>query len=91
LRRAAFAPSEVGLDNPIGWYASLSGIVAALIIAADIDRRITAWAFTLFTTSSIAWIVAGLIGKEDALLWQNIILLCVNVLGAYQRFKRKKS
>jgi hypothetical protein len=79
------------LDNPIGWYASLSGIVAALVIAADLDRRLTAWAFILFSTSSIAWIVAGVLSNENALLWQNIILLCVNVLGAYQRFKKKKS
>ena len=78
------------MDNPIGWYASLSGILAALVIAADLSRTMTAWAFVLFTTSSIAWIIAGLIGKEDALLWQNIILLCVNILGAYQRFKKKK-
>jgi hypothetical protein len=79
------------LDNVIGWYASLSGIAAALVIASDIGRRATAWAFVLFTTSSVAWIVAGLLQGETALLWQNAILFFVNILGAYRRFMGKTS
>lgn len=77
------------MDNAVGWYASLSGMIAALAIAADLGRRATGWAFALFITSSIAWIAAGLMAEEQALLWQNLVLLGVNVVGVYRWLWRK--
>jgi hypothetical protein len=77
------------LDSPIGWYASVSGMIAALVIAADLGRRATGWAFALFVTSSIAWIVAGARDGETSLLWQNVVLLGVNLTGVYRWLIRK--
>jgi hypothetical protein len=77
------------MDNAVGWYASLSGMIAALVIAADLGRRATGWAFALFVTSSIAWIAAGLVAEEKALLWQNLVLLAVNIVGVYRWLWRK--
>ncbi|MGE0827862.1 MAG: PRC-barrel domain containing protein, partial [Hyphomonadaceae bacterium] len=49
----------------------------------------TGWAFVLFAFSSIAWIAAATVGKESAALWQNIVLLAVNLFGTYRWLIRK--
>ncbi|MBI1188129.1 MAG: hypothetical protein GC206_12515 [Alphaproteobacteria bacterium] len=77
------------MDTAIGWYASISGMIAALAIAADLGRRITGWAFALFVTSSIAWIIAGMNGGEFSVLWQNVVLFAVNLFGVYRWLIRK--
>lgn len=72
------------------WFASISGVIAALMIAADFGRRVTGWGFVLFTASSIAWIVSGLMDEEGALATQNIVLFCINLLGVWRYLIRKK-
>lgn len=72
------------MDGFFGWYASLTGMLAAIVIASNLGRRITGWAFVLFSTSSIAWIIAGIRDGEQALLWQNIVLLLTNFFGIYR-------
>ena len=52
------------------WMASISGMIAALMIALDLGRRMTGWGFALFVLSSIAWIVSGLMDEEGALATQ---------------------
>ncbi|MBB4640067.1 hypothetical protein [Rhizorhapis suberifaciens] len=72
------------MDGFFGWYASLTGMLAAIVIASNLGRRITGWAFVLFATSSVAWIIAGMRDGEQALLWQNIVLLLTNFFGIYR-------
>ena len=79
------------MDGVFGWYASLSGMLAAIVIASNLGRQVTGWGFVLFTTSSVAWIVAGLRDGEQALLWQNIVLFMTNLLGVYRWLVRKES
>lgn len=78
------------MDGVFGWYASRSGMLAAIVIASNLGRRITGWGFVLFTTCSIAWIIAGLRDGEQALLWQNIVLFMTNLLGVYRWLIRKE-
>jgi hypothetical protein len=78
------------MDNAVGWYASISGMIAALMIASDLGRRITGFGFVLFVTSSIAWISAGLLADESSILWQNLVLLATNVFGVYRWLWRKR-
>jgi hypothetical protein len=78
------------VDSPIGWYASISGMIAAIVIAADLGRRATGWAFVLFVTSAIAWITAGMLDGEASLLWQNVVLLITNLFGVYRWLIRKQ-
>lgn len=78
------------MDTPIGWYASLSGMIAAMMVAADLGRRATGWGFALFVTSSIAWIAAGYFDQEQSILWQNLVLLGTNVIGVYRWLVRKR-
>lgn len=71
------------------WAASISGMIAALMVASDLGRRVTGWGFVLFTLSSIAWITAGMLDEEGALATQNVVLFGINLLGIYRYLIRK--
>ena len=73
----------------VKWTASISGMVAALAVAADLGRRITGWGFVLFLVSSAAWITAGLLDAEPALSTQNAVLFVINCVGVYRYLIRK--
>ncbi len=67
------------------WYATIAGIVAALMLASDLGRKVTGYGFVLFCTMNIAWIVFAQSQEDGAgLTWQNAILFGVNLLGVYQ-------
>ncbi len=69
----------------IEWYATISGVVAALMLASDLGRKVTGFGFVLFCTMNIAWIVHARSQPEGGgLMWQNGILFAVNLLGVYQ-------
>ena len=72
------------------WFASISGMVAALMIAWDHSRRITGFGFLIFVAASIAWIASSLIEGESPLAVQNGVLLMINLFGVYRYLIRKK-
>ena len=72
------------------WGASISGIVAAFMIALDRGRRVTGWGFALFVVSSLAWIAGALMGGDEPLLSQNLVLFGINVFGVYRYLIRKE-
>lgn len=78
------------MNGPIDWFASISGMIAALMIAWDHSRRITGWGFVLFCATSAAWIVVGVINGQPPLAIQNVVLLVINALGVYRYLIRKK-
>jgi hypothetical protein len=72
------------MTDIIQWTATLTGIVAAIMVAGKFGERISGWGFLIFTVSSIAWIAfAGLKG-EPPLAIQNAVLLVVNLFGVYR-------
>jgi uncharacterized membrane protein YphA (DoxX/SURF4 family) len=72
------------------WYGAITGVVAAAIVALDIGRRPTGWAFVLFCTSSVALIAWGFFkGDSEAIGWQNVLLLAINLTGVYRYMFRK--
>ena len=75
----------MNLADILEWYATISGIVAAIMIAGDFGRRVTGFGFILFCTMNIAWILWAQ-SQEDGggLTWQNAILLGVNAVGIWQ-------
>ncbi len=79
------------MDGPIGWYASISGIIAALVIACDLGRRATAFGFDIFVTNPIAWIVSAAASDNASLLWQNGVLLLTNIWGVFRWLRRFKT
>jgi hypothetical protein len=69
----------------VEWYATISGVIAALMLASDQGRKVTGFGFVLFCTMNIAWIVFARSQDEGAgLIWQNAILFGVNLIGVYQ-------
>jgi hypothetical protein len=75
----------------VKWTASISGMIAACAVAADLGRRVTGWGFVLFLLSSAAWITVGLLDEEAALSTQNAVLFVINVVGVYRYLIRKVS
>jgi nicotinamide riboside transporter PnuC len=78
------------LKDVLEWFATLSGITAALMISADLGRRITGWGFVLFAVQSIAWIAFAQMDDTDGLMMQNGVLFFVNLLGIYRYLIRKR-
>lgn len=68
----------------IKWTASISGMIAAAMIAWNGGRRLTGWGFVVFLGASVAWIVSGFLTGENALAVQNIVLFGINALGVYR-------
>ena len=67
------------------WYATISGVAAALMLASDLGRKVTGYGFVLFCTMNIAWILFAQSQEDGAgLIWQNGILFGVNLLGVYR-------
>jgi len=74
----------VSFAEILEWYATVSGVVAALMIAGDFGRRVTGFGFILFCTMNVAWIWFAQIDDTGGLMWQNIILFAVNLVGIWQ-------
>lgn len=73
------------------WYGAGASVIAAGLIAADLGRRITGWAFVLFVTSSVALVGWGFLGRNSAGIGvQNILMLAINLFGVYQYLVRKR-
>ncbi|MDP9413080.1 MAG: hypothetical protein M3Q08_03095 [Pseudomonadota bacterium] len=66
------------------WYAMIAGVIAALMLAGDFGRKITGFGFILFCTMNIAWILFARMDDTGGLMWQNIILFGVNLIGVWQ-------
>ena len=73
------------------WYGAAASVIAAALVALDLGRRITGWAFVLFVTSSIALIGWGFVQPDaKGIGAQNILMLAINAIGVYQYLIRKK-
>ncbi len=72
------------MNGPLEWFGAMGAILSAGLIAADLGRRVTGWAFVLFCVVSVAWIVAALLTDAMPLVIQNGILLFVNAWGVWQ-------
>lgn len=70
------------------WTATSTGIVAAILVAANLGAKITGWGFAIFIASSIAWISFALMSGQQPLALQNGVLLIVNIGGVYRYWVR---
>jgi len=77
--------------DALQYYGAGAATVAALLVALNLGRRITGWAFVLFVTSSAALIGWGFLQPDsEGIGWQNIALLAINATGVYRYLIRKK-
>ena len=73
------------------WFGAVTSVIAAGLVAADLGRKITGWAFVLFVVSSIALLIWGFMQPDSTGIGvQNAIMLVINLLGVYRYFIRKK-
>lgn len=72
------------MDGPLEWFGAIGAIFAAALIAADLGRKVTGWAFVLFVAVSVAWVASGLLNRTWPLVIQNGLLLGVNGWGVWQ-------
>jgi hypothetical protein len=74
----------MSITELLEWYATVSGVIAAIMLAGDFGRRVTGFGFILFCTMNIAWIAFAQMDDTGGLMWQNILLFFVNLLGVWQ-------
>ena len=80
-----------GLDI-VEWSAAICAAIAALMVSLDLGRRMTGFAFILFTFSSIGFIIYGLMDPEPegAIASLNFVLLLINLNGIYRYLIRRQ-
>lgn len=78
------------LLDALQYYGAVAATLAALVVALDLGRVVTGWAFVLFVTSSIALIAWGFWQPDSqGIGWQNVALLAINATGVYRYLIRK--
>lgn len=66
------------------WTATVTGIVAAMMVSFDFGRRVTGYGFAVFVISSICWVVSGILGGMPSLYVLNGVLFVINCIGVYR-------
>jgi hypothetical protein len=73
----------------IPWVATVATIIAASMTAANLGTRITGYGFAVFLVGSLAWLAAGLISGQPALVWTNAVLTVLNIFGIWRWLGRQ--
>ena len=68
--------------------AAVTTVIAAAMVAANWNARVTVAGFVIFIAASIAWMVDGYLENKASLIIQNAILLGINVLGVWRWLPR---
>ena len=79
-----FRALPLAMNGPLEWIAALGTMIAAGLIAADLGRRATGWAFVLFCAVAVTWIVSGLTSNALPIAAMNGVLLLINAWGVWQ-------
>jgi len=93
LAQGGVRPYGGGMDtltNVLKWTASGGGMIAAGMVSLDLGRRLTGWGQVLFAVSALAWIGGAILTRDAALGTQNVVLLVIDLFGAYRYLIRKK-
>ena len=69
-------------------FAACTTILAAAMIAANMNARITVAGFVIFIVASVAWMADGWLENKSSLVIQNVILLPINILGVWRWLPR---
>ena len=68
--------------------AACATVLAAALVAVNMNARITVAGFTIFVVASIAWMADGWFENKSSLGIHNAILLLINVLGVWRWLPR---
>jgi hypothetical protein len=69
-------------------FAAATTVLAASLVAANLNARITVAGFMIFIVASVAWMVDGWLEAKASLVIQNVILFLINVIGVWRWFPK---
>jgi hypothetical protein len=69
-------------------FGAVATVLAAAVVAANVNARITVAGFMIFIVASLAWMVDGLLESKASLVIQNAILLLINAAGVWRWFPK---
>lgn len=72
------------METIANWVAPIATTIAAVMVAANLGTRITGLGFIVFSIGSVGWIVIGAATDQPSLMWQNVFLLFVNIVGIWR-------
>jgi len=65
-------------------FAAVTTVLAASLVAANLNARATVAGFMIFIVASIAWMADGWLETKASLVIQNVILLVINLIGVWR-------
>jgi hypothetical protein len=65
-------------------FAAVTTVLAASLVAANMNARVTVAGFIISLVVSIAWMVDGWLETKASLVIQNVILLVINLIGVWR-------
>ncbi len=77
------------MEDVAGWIAPIATMIAAMITAANLGSRITGWGFVVFLVGSIAWVAVAAMSHQPNLMWSNLFLTAVNLIGIWRWLGRQ--
>jgi hypothetical protein len=77
------------MEDISSWVAPIATAIAACMTAANLGSRVTGWGFVVFTIGSVAWTTYGAVTGQTNLVWQNIFLTLVNLVGIWRWLGRQ--
>jgi hypothetical protein len=69
-------------------FGAVTTVLAAALVAANVNARITVAGFMIFIVASLAWMVDGWLESKSSLVIQNAILLLINAAGVWRWFPK---
>lgn len=77
------------MEQFAAYIAPAATIIAALIVASNLGAKVTGWGFVIYTLGSIGWLAVGVTAGPSSLVWQNVILLPLNLFGIWRWLGRQ--
>ena len=73
----------------LGWIATAATIGGALLTASNLGARVTGSGFVVFLLGSLCWLSLAWMTGQQALMWTNIVLTFLNLLGIWRWLGRQ--
>jgi hypothetical protein len=77
------------MEELSSWIAPIATAIAACMTASNLGTRVTGWGFVVFTIGSVAWTTYGAATDQPNLVWQNLFLTAVNLVGVWRWLGRQ--
>ncbi|MDB5685191.1 MAG: PRC-barrel domain containing protein [Sphingomonas bacterium] len=77
------------MEDIAGWIAPIATMVAAMMTASNLGARFTGWGFVVFLVGSLAWVTVAAASGQQNLLWSNLFLTAVNIVGIWRWLGRQ--